>query len=447
MLENARNSALFTIILLLGCLLQVSCTGAPMELADFCDPSIQAAPERSTVVYLDRALLQDPELAEVWSNEDDDDAVSEVGGAIRDKEWFVQISNNLSTSLLPSERVSLVALLPKTGRARNVASEDLCWPDYTEEIMAEKADADSGGLRGVTSKLEDTRQKFSNAMADAVAELYKPQAKGKAADYIKSLSSDVQRLQGDKKQLRVIVYAKVENGVNLKGITTEADAITAARKLALQTNLRMPRAHFYIYGVGYEKLDVVNAFWDEFLHQSRAYLTSFDTDLPNLEGKPTHFVTLNLGEIKIKDAYQELVRTGKARLTVTENGALQDSSLVVVKEHLVRHHTAISSGTFSCGEWNENICNSGCELTAVTDRLVNIGDENAEIWGDNENIKLEGTGNNLNGLFWVENKETKNPFNMEVTAAYVEGCGPDVTNPNPAKSSKANKATSQGESR
>ena len=379
----------------------------------FCEAEIveKAAPGRATLLYLDAVrILRKHGAAKISgkeSNEDQDKVLlMQEADEYRNSDWYLQLEGKLRSSLLPSETLSTILILPDSARVKEISIQ--CWPGYTKDQERELDDVGLiGSLFSADPRDHLDKQRilfFSDvraAVAKAVAEA-KISSKPKSLEYVRALSVDEARLgrMSMDKPLRVVLHGGFLERSNIGSIEDTEKPENMAQDAVKRFGYRAGGAYFHMYGVSTgEAGEKAERFWGEFLHEAKGYLVSFGPELSLSGDMPEVFQTVNL-DILITSPKER--RSAVLSLSASKMGEMLDSSIVVANSFRSR-----IVGTFSCDDPSDP-CRSACSIKAEIQRSVLL--KGAD---EKETIKLDGQGGELTGTMGIEGGKGTNMFEVE----------------------------------
>lgn len=382
----------------------------------FCEAEMveNAAPGRATILYLDAVrILREHGAVKVSDRESSEGeyeaSLREEADEYRDSDWYLQLEGKLKSSLLPSETLSTVLILPNSARGKEISVQ--CWPGYTEEQY--RAIDDMGLFATIFSAdprdhLENQRILFFSdirvAVAKAVAEAEVSRSQ-KALEYVRALSQDEDRLAKmylDKslRVIRVIAYGDFLERSDIGSIEDANKPEDMAREAVKRFGYSARGTHFHMYGVATDEAgEKTREFWDEFFHTARGYLASFGPDLSLNGDMPEMFQTVDT-EILLGDPPGP--RGATLNLAASGSGDLLDSSIVVANYFRSR-----IIGTFTCDKPSEP-CRSTCRIEAEIQRPVVL-----EAGDRKEKLRMSGEGGELIGSIGVEGPQGVNMIEVE----------------------------------
>lgn len=379
----------------------------------FCEAETvkKAAPGRATLLYIDaRWIHREHGVAKVSGRkppEDQDKALlRQEADKYRNSDWYLQLEGKLRSSLLPSETLSTVLILPDSARVKEIS--DQCWPGYTED---QNRELDNRGLlesilgQDPRESLDSQRNLFFSdiraAVAVAVADV-RISRKPKAIEYVRALSVDegrLGRLSRDK-SLRVVLFGDFLERSDLGLIENADQPDEMAQNAVTRFGYSARGAHFHMYGVTAGGAgNKAGRFWDEFFHEAGGYLSSFGPDLSLSGDMPEVFQTMNL---EILLASQNERRPAVLNLVASRAGELLGSSIVVAN-----HFRSRIAGTLLC-EDPSDLCRSACSVEAEIQRPVLLDGSDKK-----EKISLSGEGGEMIGDMGIEGPKGVNMMDVE----------------------------------
>jgi hypothetical protein len=336
---------------------------------------------RETVIYIDDSSLVDGKT-----------------------DWAQKLSNKLTSSLTPGERVSVVQLSPDTAQSKAIWSG--CWPDYTADQRAEISKKTYIISRSPLDGLIDQQHLFQGYFAQALTKIYneskKPAAQARInpqsppkKQILRALASDDGRYAQNQKNIRAIIYSDLMENSELGSVYKAPPDHFPNYGSVLGSRFR--RTVFYGFGVA---SDVDNPgglatqaklFWSGALGMMSAATASFGADLVVENRVPASYSAY---ELKLTLNGEPL--EGKLVLLTDRDGELVDSWIGIERLSIVG-----LAGKFRCEGEN-------CVLDAATSRgLVTTS--------DSESLRLVSHGAQMTGQIGV--KSTKQYFDLVATPA------------------------------
>ena len=376
----------------------------------------KAAPRRATILYLDAVrILRKHGAAKVSGREPPEDQdktlLKQEADEYRNSDWYLQLEGKLQSSLLPSETLSTVLILPDSARVKEVSTQ--CWPGYTED---QNIELDNVGLLGSLfsadprDHLDSQRRLFFSdiraAVAKAIADA-RVSRKPKTLEYVRALSVDEARLgrMSRDKSLRVVLHGDFLERSDIGSIEDADKPENMARDAVKRFGYRARGAYFHMYGVvSGGAAEKAGRFWDEFLHEANGYLASFGPELSLSGDMPEVFQTVHF-DILLASPKEK--RLAVLNLSASKSGELLDSSIVVAN-----HFRSRIVGTLSCEE-PADPCRSACSVEAEIQRPVLLKGADK-----NEKVSLSGEGGELTGTMGIEGPKGINM--AEAEGAFAE---------------------------
>ncbi len=373
--------------------------GSEYNIQQFCEAPLfgQASPFRQTVIYLDEAMVLPPDFAKVPGRDVDDDVREEwqvaARNAVKELDWYQQLEDKLSGSLLPSERVSVLAI-DSDGNARERGA--FCWPAYTEAQEAELSDR--GLLKYIFSQdplkdLEKQQRVFFSSIHKLLIEgLVDVRLGSSSGSYVRALIGSETRLRSARGGVtRVVMFGKMleaSDYADIPSFESDEAAREAAEQLVDSLSLSFGGASFYVYGIDPKQSDErARAFWEAFLNAGQGQLASFGVDLALTAKVPSSLDQLTL-EIEIPEqlnvAESNRSRRGKAVVLAASDGNLVDSAIIVDG-----YYRSSIRGQMECDGLDER-CSRNCVLLAQAQSAVVFPNRINE-------LSLEGPLSNMKG--------------------------------------------------
>jgi uncharacterized Zn-binding protein involved in type VI secretion len=359
--------------------------GDGLDIKKFCET---AAP-RQTVAYIDTRILIDG-----------------------DQRWAEQLMSKLTSSLMPSEVVTLVGLDTERGQSTEVWSG--CYPDYSPERLETLKKEGGGFFSGDPVKaLKEQQGLFKTQLGAALGKLLTDNMRPAQAveinpaappqkQIIRALASDEARLENRTGENRVILYSDMIENSDLGMALTAKDKAGEAAASTLGLNLQ--NASLYAYGAlstlksrGPEA-EKAEKYWAGFFHSADAQLIAFAPELGMSASTPVEALHY---EISVSVAGNQ--RLGRMSLFVDRNGAVHDSYITLSSSG----RSYIKGGTFLCkGET--------CQLEGETPEPVVTTDGHAM-------LKAGGTRDALKGQLSLEGAKLPDgsPATFAMTAKLI----------------------------
>lgn len=353
--------------------------GSEFNIQQFCEEPLfgQASPFRQTILYLEEAMVLPPDFAKAPAQDADDDVREEWQAAARDAlvelDWYQQLEDKLSGSLLPSEQVSVLAI-DSDGNARERGT--LCWPAYTKAQEAELSDR--GLLKSLfgSDPLEDleTQQRvfFASMRKFLIDELVDVRPGSSSDSYVRALIGSETSLRSARgKVTRVVMFGKMleaSDYADIPSFESDSAAREAAEQLVDNLSLSFGGASFYVYGIDPKQSDErVRAFWEAFLNAGQGQLASFGVDLALTAKVPSSLDQFTL-EIEIPEqlnvAESNRSRRGKVVALTAADGELVDSAIIVDG-----YYRSSIRGQMECDGLDDR-CSMNCVLLAQAQSAV-----------------------------------------------------------------------------
>ncbi len=362
--------------------------GAEFNIQQFCEEPLfgKAAPLRQTMVYFDESMILPPDVADMPSPYDGEDLLEEWRVSVRDAlaalDWYRQLEDKLSGSLLPSEPVAVLAI-EADGNVRERGR--FCWPAYTAAQESELKDRGffenlfgSDPIKDLETQQRVFFASIRKALADGLGDIGHD---ARSKSYVRALFASETNLRSTRDGvLRVVIFGNMLEASDYADIATfESDQ--AAREAAQQlVNNHLPSfggASFYVYGINPRQANErVRTFWDAFISAGQGQLASFGIDLALTAKAPTTMYRLSLAievpeEIDVSD--DNRIRRGKGVVLAAEDNELIDSFIIVDG-----HFRSAINGQMDCGS-SKDRCSNICTLSAETQNEVVFADVRHEL--------------------------------------------------------------------
>lgn len=366
----------------LGCLVVALPGYAQIGVGPTLDPAFcNQKTFRETVIYIDDTSLIDGKT-----------------------DWAQKLSNKLTSSLTPGERVSVVQLSPDVGQSKAIWSG--CWPDYTADQKAEIAKKTYIISRSPLDGLADQQHLFQGYFAQALTKIYNeskkpptqarinPQSPPKK-QILRALASDDGRYAQNQKNIRAIIYSDLMENSDLGSVYKPLPGHFPNYGSVLGSRFR--RTVFYGFGVAADfdnpggLATQAKLFWSGALNMMSASTGSFAADLVVENKVPVSFSAY---ELKLSLNGEPL--EGKLGLMTDRDGELVDSWIGIERLSIVG-----LTGKFRCDGDN-------CVLDGVTSRGLTTT-------SDSETVRLTSHGSQMTGQIGV--KLTKQYFDLVATPA------------------------------
>lgn len=336
------------------------------DISGFCEVSA----DRETIIYIDDTMMVEGSTA-----------------------WAERIDAKLLSSLMPSERVTLLRLSPEQGRVSEIWTG--CWPAYSQE-QQEKLEAETYLLQKHPLKVLETQQQvFRQGFGNGLSQIYTAAMRPAGASpstvvpkqIIRALAADEGRFGRRAANLRVVIYSDmVENSEY--GIAPDSDSTAASAEIAKQLGLNLQHAMVYAFGFGDTgnssglSLENTRAFWAAFTDGAKGHLVALGSELTAPATLP-----VAIHSYDVEASVQDRTVIGRMHLAANADGELQDS--------YITFGSAVSS--LISGEL---LCQA--DGTCVLDAVTTTGTLTTT---PEEHIALRGTIDVLTGNIGFEGEE------------------------------------------